>query len=87
MTGWADITIEELRAELDAYAGEDGMGMAEGWYTMEELTALYKGERHTLQRWLTQLRERGRVEQGKRPDRAVDGRRIYRTVYRLVAIP
>lgn len=86
MTGWADISAEQLRAELDSFTGDDGMGNAEGWYTTEELSALYVQNRHTINRWMRELLERGRVEVGERQARAVDGRRIVRKVYRLVPV-
>lgn len=84
MTGWADTTIEQLRAELDAYAGDDGMGTAEGWYTIEELAALYGCCRGSARNIVTRLLAEGRVEKGQRQARGSDGRRTHPTVYRMM---
>jgi len=84
MTSWADITVDELRDELDAYMGDEGMGVADGWYTVDELAALYGVDVHTVRNWIRQLAAQGRVEHGRRPARGLDGRRIRRKVYRLV---
>lgn len=84
MTSWTDITIDELRAELDAYAGDEGYGPEDGWLSLNELAEELHVNRHTVSALLRQFIANGRVEQAQRRTRRIDGVRCWKRVYRLV---
>lgn len=84
MTGWDAITADMIRDELAGFTEDSGISAEDGWYALDELTVKLGIDRHPLAKWLKPRIASGEVEVGERPDRAVDGRRIRRKVYRLV---
>lgn len=84
MTGWDSITADMIRDELAGYTGDDGMGPEQGWLTVAELAERLRMNRHAVALWLNLQLAAGAVEQGERPARGIDGRRIRQRVYRLV---
>lgn len=84
MSGWNDVTLGELLAEIDVYANEDGFTTEEGWFTLEEMTERYGVNRHRMSRIVAKLEARGRIEKAKRAARRIDGVRHWPVVYRLV---
>lgn len=85
MTGWADVSLAELRGELDAFISDDGMGIEQGWYTVLELARHYDCCQGTARGLAQRMVAEGKAEVGQRSTRGSDGRRIKSTVYRLVA--
>ncbi len=84
MSGWDEISIDDLRAEIDAYAGADTYTAENGWLSLNELSEHYGVNRHTMASWLRELLDYGRVEQAERPGRRTDGHRYPLMVYRMV---
>lgn len=84
MSGWDEISVDELRAEIDAYAGLDHYTAENGWLSLAELAERYKVSRHTMAAWLRGLLATGRVEQAERTGRRIDGHRYQLAVYRMV---
>ena len=83
MSGWDNVTADAIRDELAGFAGDAGTA-ADGWLTLAELSARFGVNRHAMAAWLELRQGEGALERSERPGQGVDGRRITRTVYRLV---